>query len=708
MAQWNHSHRTLYAKLVYYGPALGGKTTNLQSLHRLSDPRLTTKLLSVQTADDRTLFFDLLPFDLGEILDYKVAVKLYTVPGQVRYDATRRVVLSGADAVVFVADSSRGREVENRGSLENLRVNLRANRLDPATVPVLFQFNKQDLPEAAKPAEVARWLGVDPALGFPAIATEGKGVLETFMAACRMMLHKLTALAARGSRRNLDLAELDHQLEQAFSRHLERMAAGSAPLAPAGATTAGAGAPIVVQGEEPADLSIRASLRLGEDLSAQMQRAARLEREVETLRTLSDALREVGAEFDREAIVDASLGSAGRVIQADAVTLLRGGGQGGPELERAWECDGDPLLASDEGKALAAKLVASVTPRVIDPLPSEIESPEALAALGGFRSVAAVPVEPEGRLTMLAYVRSAEVSFGQDDLRFLATVAGHLAAGLDKAHIHAELAAHRDRLEGAVRARTFALRRALRELSELDRMKDRFLSNLSHEMRTPLTGILGSATFLRDYEASPEERAQMLGSIVECSRALEKHLEDLFRVARLDNGTEPLQLSEVSAADLAAQAVERSGASIAEVAVADGMSAMTVDAERLVRALANLLDNARKFSPEGSPIELRIDPAHVKRGARVLEGVVFRVLDRGPGLDPDEEERLFGRFEQGGDPLTAKPKGIGLGLHEARRIARMHGGTLAWRQREGGGSEFHLTVPLRAVGAERAVEMAHA
>ena len=156
MAQWSRKDRTLYTKLVYYGPAFGGKTTNLQSLHRITDPRGQHKLLSVKTADDRTLFFDLLPFDLGDILGYQVAMKLYTVPGQVRYDTTRQVVLAGADAVVFVADSTAGREDQNVWSLQNLQMNMRAKRLDPARVPVLFQFNKQDLPdEAAPPEEVA-------------------------------------------------------------------------------------------------------------------------------------------------------------------------------------------------------------------------------------------------------------------------------------------------------------------------------------------------------------------------------------------------------------------------------------------------------------------------------------------------------------------------------------------------------------------------
>ena len=184
MAQWNRTERTLYAKLVYYGPALGGKTTNLRVLHAITDPDGKEKLVSVETADDRTLFFDLLPFELGSVLGYRVAVKLYTVPGQVRYDRTRKLVLAGADAVIFVADSDPAREQENRLAWDDLRRNMRANGLDPKAVPVLVQLNKRDLAGAAPAASMARWFGVDPEekniseQGRPIKIADGKALRE--------------------------------------------------------------------------------------------------------------------------------------------------------------------------------------------------------------------------------------------------------------------------------------------------------------------------------------------------------------------------------------------------------------------------------------------------------------------------------------------------------------------------------------------------
>ena len=342
MARWSHGSKTVFAKLVYYGPALGGKTTNLQQLHRITDPECATRLLSVKTADDRTLFFDLLPFDLGEISGYKVAVKVYTVPGQVRYDLTRRIVLAGADAVIFVADSSAEREEDNRASLANLVDNMRENGLDPAAVPVLFQFNKQDLPDAAPPGAVARWLGTDPAAGFPAVATTGRGVLETFVQSVRLMLEHLAAMAGPRVAEGFRPAEVARHLDRVFRPHFLALAAeGAPPPAPfADRSTL----PVVLSGGDLLDHSVRASVELGEVVADQSVR--------------------------------------------------------------------------------------------------------------------------------------------------------------------------NERLEAIVESRTRALRDAYAELRELDGMKARFLSNLSHEMRTPLASILCAAAFLRDYGGSPEERSAALESIL--------------------------------------------------------------------------------------------------------------------------------------------------------------------------------------------------
>src|SRR5258708_21911786 len=147
MVQFNFTERTIKAKVGYYGPAESGKTTNLEQLPRRTDSAANNRLISLNTAQDRTLFFDLLPFSLGAVSGYDFKIQLYTVPGQVQYNATRRVVLAGADAVVFVADGQKSQLKENMSAFENMKVNLLANRLVPEKVPLVLQYNKQDLPD---------------------------------------------------------------------------------------------------------------------------------------------------------------------------------------------------------------------------------------------------------------------------------------------------------------------------------------------------------------------------------------------------------------------------------------------------------------------------------------------------------------------------------------------------------------------------------
>jgi len=224
MVQFNFSERTIKAKVVYYGPPQSGKTTNLEQIHRLTDPEGSQRLISLNTAQDRTLFFDLLPFSLGSVSGYDFKVQLYTVPGQVQYNATRRVVLAGADAVVFVADSQKDLARENHTAFENMKVNLLANRLVPEKVPLVLQYNKQDLPDLTPRSELDRVLNPWRRKAFPAVAARGTGVLETFVAIVQDML---TAIAHKYNlkEKGLDPAQVPDVVAQAFASLVSRVPA---------------------------------------------------------------------------------------------------------------------------------------------------------------------------------------------------------------------------------------------------------------------------------------------------------------------------------------------------------------------------------------------------------------------------------------------------------------------------------------------------
>ncbi len=690
MAQWSLADRTLYAKLVYYGPALGGKTTNLRVLHRLTDPDGQERLVSVNTADDRTLFFDLLPFDLGSVLGYKVAVKLYTVPGQVRYDATRRVVLAGADAVVFVADSDAARERDNRQAWENLVQNMRAARLDPAAVPILAQFNKRDLPGAASEKSMEAWFGLAPGRCLPAVACEGKGVLETFLAASHAMLERLVAIAEPQTRRTLDAGDLAAQLDAAFAPYLARRAEVVFAADIAHATSA----PLVLESSDLLESAVASSVALGAQLADEHGRASRLTREAESLRRLSDALRSTGASFDRDAVLDAALTAVVTTLGAAGAALGTLGVGGRVRLERSAGRDLAPLAEQPDVASLLARMLTSSGSSVVDDLPLEV--PKAAKTTAALRGLAVVPVEPQQRASLVVAMPGPDGAFADVDLRFLATLAGHLAVGLEKVRIHDELRAHRDRLEEVVSARTRSLRKAYDELKSVDAMKDRFLANVSHEMRTPLTVIIGAATFLRDYDGDPAERKEMAVGILTSSQALDRLVDGLMRVARLDAGDEAV-LEDVAPADVVAEALSVAEAvGRASVLFDPRVVSIPADPARLARALANLLDNALKFGPAAEPVELQVAPCVLGRPGGAVAGVAFAVLDRGPGLAEEDVERAFAAFEQGGDPLTGKPSGVGLGLYEARAIARRHGGTVIYLPRSGGGSEFRISIPAEA------------
>jgi mutual gliding-motility protein MglA len=249
MVQFNFSERTIKAKVVYYGPAQSGKTTNLEQIHRLTDPSETNRLISLNTAQDRTLFFDLLPFSLGAVAGYDFKVQLYTVPGQVQYNATRRVVLAGADAVVFVADGRRSLMKENLAAFENMKVNLLANRLVPEKVPLVVQYNKQDLPDLISEPEIAKVLNPWGRRSFPAVASQGDGVMETFVAVVQEMLHAI-AVKYNLKEKGLDPAVVQEVVKEAFSSVLKDAAVvqASAPArAPGEAPSVSAGRVVLSQ-----------------------------------------------------------------------------------------------------------------------------------------------------------------------------------------------------------------------------------------------------------------------------------------------------------------------------------------------------------------------------------------------------------------------------------------------------------------------------
>ena len=184
----NYSSREINCKIVYYGPGLCGKTTNLQHIYQKTNPDVKGKMISLATETERTLFFDFLPLALGEIRGFKTRFHLYTVPGQVFYDASRKLILKGVDGVVFVADSHVDRMEANEISLRDLRDNLKEQGVDIERIPLVMQWNKRDLPDAAPIEELSAKLNTLRRPEFAASAIQGKGVFETLKEIAKMVI----------------------------------------------------------------------------------------------------------------------------------------------------------------------------------------------------------------------------------------------------------------------------------------------------------------------------------------------------------------------------------------------------------------------------------------------------------------------------------------------------------------------------------------
>lgn len=234
MVQFNHTQREITLKVVYYGPALSGKTTNLQVIHQYMQPDARGRLMTLDTADDRTLFFDLLPVFFKTNAGFKVKLKLYTVPGQVMHNSTRRIVLSGADGVLFIADSQKAEAKANNDAWRGMIENLKENGVDPDEIPIVIQFNKRDLPNVRSDEELAtlQEKGKEPI--FPAIAIRGEGVVEPLFALLKLTFRNLNRKHDFGGKfgldeqeflrnifKNMDLGENGPRIKDALATHAD-------------------------------------------------------------------------------------------------------------------------------------------------------------------------------------------------------------------------------------------------------------------------------------------------------------------------------------------------------------------------------------------------------------------------------------------------------------------------------------------------------
>ena len=721
MVQFDNQYRQVKLKVVYYGPGLCGKTTCLQFVHRVTDPQRRTKLYTLNTASDRTLFFDLLGLDLGRVRGYRLMLQLYTVPGQVQYNATRRAVLAGCDGVMFVADSQRALARANQDSLANLAENLKANGLDPDTVPVVFGYNKRDLPDVLSRSELDEALNGRGYPVFETVATSGAGVVEAFSAIAQATVLSVAdrlGLSAQPDALNRVVANVNNALLPLTRRALAAAVESAVVVHPA------------AKGEDlhEEDLiteAVRANLAMT-DLNMRLDRLTTdLERTVSNLRSINEFGRLMTLAREPEEVTAGFLDRllAELRVACGSLLLVDQNGELVEILRRGMA--NDPLARREAGgKSPAEVILASRQPlitRVDEVEPAQlIESPwmEEVRNLN-LIGVLAVPLVAQDRPVGLvtAFADNARGPFEDEELELATAMGANAATALANARAWRSLEQLNRSLEEAVAERTKELQEALqharklaeeledrnltleaanRQLRDLERLKGDLLNRIAHELNTPVTAIQTAARILaRGDELAPEKQTRFVAIIGQEATRLGELVASALQAAVLGVPEGRPKPAPVPLAELLKRVVAPLKGEVAakgvqvHVKVSAGLEHVVGDGEQLEAALRALVKNAVEFSHGGGAVTVTVRP--VRRSGGLC--VEMQVLDAGVGI-ADEDLRHVGElFWQGGSVLTDKPRGLGLGVAVARRVAANHGGTLEVESAPGQGTTVSLIIP---------------
>jgi len=722
LVQFDNKLRQIKIKVVYYGPALGGKTTSLQYIHRATDPHRRTQLYSLNTANDRTIFFDLMAVTLGRIRGHQLTLQLCTVPGQVHYNATRRAVLSGVDAVVFTADAQLDQREANLESRTNLDANLRANGVKVETIPIVYQFNKQDLAPLIPSADLNDDINPDGAPFFLTTATTGRGVMEAFIAVTERVL---AAVADK-----LGLGESSKALAR-LQDHAKRSLVPY--LGVDGLSTAVAEEPAVVRTDasdevwplpqdELVQQAVQANLAMT-DLNAGLDTLGRqLKRKVGVLEAIGRFGVTLGAARDPGEILEDLMSSACTHIQAQAGTvLLFSDGALKPFHVRG--CERDPLLSatSTTGISVAAELFETKTAVLIAPDAGETDPGELEYTVeeAGYSSAIAVPLVARDEILGLVtlYGGIDRLPFEEEDLQLASSVASSAALAYANALNWSRIENMNQELEIIVADRTvklqhsldevknlnldlteqhLLLKRAYQDLEEVDRLKHEILTRVSHELRTPVTSLRSAAGILGRYqEMAPEESAKFVTIIQEGAQRLSEVIDAVVQASALAASAEGPEKVDVELKELFKQAISplkefaASRKVTIRVAARGGVTAVPCDLDTMGSALRAVIKNAVEFNKEGGEVDVDVRPVQTESG----RSISISVRDSGAGIPEEDLPRVFDVFWQGGDLMTGKPRGIGLGLVIANRVAEAHGGTLKLSSTVGEGTVASFSIP---------------
>jgi hypothetical protein len=655
MVELNHRERTIKVKIVYYGPPVGGKTTNLQVLHQHAQQARRGELISINSAQDRTILFDLLPLKAAGFRGFDLRLQVLAVPGQVTYAATRRLVLKGADALVFVANSATDRWEENIQSFREMTQNLLVNQLDPSGLPLVLQYNKRDLPEVTAVEFMDRALNARNLDAIPAVAVRGEGVLETFSA---ILLRSMQDLSSRYQIVNTGKGvSIQQWVRQTITGMFGTMALAvepnPVPAEPHPELTAAAvfespAAPPPPPAERrtvrvsiPEDLARRAdglgpdaranetlvesyaqaSSQLGNALEGVREERDTSRRRLEDMQQALTAAQDVLAGQPLEPTLRGILGRLAQSAGASHASFLRPDVSGNLRPVALLDLAEDPLLRVPSGvRHVATRFLKETEPRVHQTA-DNLDLGDALEANAPpLSAVVAVPVRTPGGLQALAmlYYEADAALPGAEALAHLGQLARALSASL-------ELVRALETVRNAERSLSLAVAgtASVRGLEEV--------TASLNELRDRLGAMRGRPDAPGWFVAEFAQLAPSLSSALSTARSL-------LAFSRGEIQREPVGVDDLMA-HLAGREVV--------IDMAPGVGSVSGDAVLLRLALASLLDQARS-SGDHLPLEVRA----VSEGGRVSISV------SGEGLSPSS-----GRA----------PSDMDLTL--VRRIAELHGGS---------------------------------
>ena len=723
MVQFDNQYRQIKIKVVYYGPAVGGKTTCLQHIHRVTDPDRRTKLYSLNTASDRTLFFDLLSLNLGRIRGFRLTLQLYTVPGQVQYDATRRAVLAGADGIVFVADSQLQQKDANIESLENLWQNMAANGLDQQTVPVVLLYNKRDLEDIQTVKEMDAALNKEKHPAFETVAITGDGVLDAFAAITEGTLAAVADKLGVGTNPQA-VERLQQQVRTAIQPFLKQ---GEEPP-PADdfeiiRPTQNIDASEVMSEEMLVAEAVRANVTMT-DLNTRLDNLSRqLQRKVRVMGRISDFGAAVSNERDPAKVLRLLITNAIRLLQVQGAAVLIVPGSG---LLREAVVHGfkkDPLLSSadETGRSAAAALLDAKKPELVASGNDDDEESMLLSVVekSGFASAVAIPLVTQDKVVGLltAYGDNERAILDEDDFQLATVLASTAAMGYANAIAWKQMQEFSKGLETQVEERTAELRRTLaesrrltadlaekntlldsayRELEALDEVKNELINRLSLDLRTPITSLATAAKILQREMDAPGEKTERLMAIVhEEAKKLLEIIQSIFQASVLSTAARDLKPSSVPAQDLFRKAIAplqdlaKERQVTVHVLIPSGFESISCEPESAEAALRAVIKNGIEFNRPGGDVKLEV--------RRVVRGdepwLHLRVADTGSGISEEDLPRVCEAFYQGDDSGAGKRHGIGLGLAIAKRVMENHGGSIAVTSSPTDGTEVIMAIP---------------